>query len=158
MSALLPESNIRFRGGLRLKGETCRIIGIDLGERRTGVSISDDLAIFAHPLCVIEGKSQKQLISDLLGIAERNGAKAFVVGIPRNMDGTVGEQGKKAIRFARKLQNRGGLPVTLVDERLTTVQAEREMISLGASRKRRRMSIDEVAAVLILENYLRQNR
>ncbi len=90
-----------------------------------------------------------------MGIAKEKGVKAFVVGVPKNMDGTVGEQGKRALRFADKLRNKSGCPVFLIDERLTTVQAEKGMISLGLSRKRRKATIDEAAAVLILESHLK---
>lgn len=133
-----------------------RCIGIDLGLRRVGVSISDEMGLMAHPLCVIPYSGQDDLVLRLRELAASHVAACFVVGVPRNMDGTAGVGARRSVRFARKLEAETGLPVALCDERLTTSQAEKEMIALGKSRKRRRMTIDEAAAVLILENYLRQ--
>lgn len=133
-----------------------RVIGIDLGEKRVGVAISDELS-FAHPLCVIQWESLDKTIERLRQLAEEHGAGGFVVGVPRNMDGTMGKGAKKAVKFARRLNAKTGMPVAMCDERLTTSQAEKEMIGLGKSRKRRRMTIDEASAVLILENYLKES-
>lgn len=138
--------------------DLARSIGIDLGLRRVGVSVSDAMDLLAHPLCVLEYAGQDRLVRDLVRLAESEGAGTFVVGVPRNMDGTAGEGARRSVRFARKLERESGLRVVLCDERLTTSQAEKEMIALGRSRKRRRMSIDEAAAVLILESYLRQKK
>ena len=132
-----------------------RLIGIDLGLRRVGVSISDELACFAHPLCTIPYRNLEQVLEETMSLAATYKAVGFVVGIPKNMDGSFGESARRALNFARKLEARSGLPVVLWDERLTTSQAEREMIGLGMSRRRRRTAIDEAASVLILENYLR---
>lgn len=133
-----------------------KVIGIDLGERRVGVAVSDEMR-FAHPLCVIQWMSLDRTIEQLISLAKEHAAEGFVVGVPRNMDGSMGESAKKAVKFARRLGGRSKLPVALCDERLTTSQAQREMIGLGKSRRRRRMTIDEAAAVLILENYMRES-
>ncbi|HHY12099.1 MAG TPA: Holliday junction resolvase RuvX, partial [Firmicutes bacterium] len=109
----------------------------------------------AHPLDTIAYRNQRQVLEEAIALAVAHEVVGFVVGIPKNMDGTLGESARRSVRFARKLQARSGLPVVLWDERLTTSQAEREMIGLGMSRRRRRLSIDEAASVLILENYLR---
>ncbi len=114
---------------------TGKLIGVDLGLKRVGTSISDDLGIFAHPLAMIPYSNQSQVLEDLIDLGRDKKASGFVVGIPKNMDGTLGESARRSIRFARKLQARSGLPVILWDERLTTSQAEREMIGLGLSRK-----------------------
>lgn len=135
-----------------------RAIGVDLGLVRVGVSISDDLGLMAHPLCVLAYAGQNRLVENLESLAESNGAGTFVIGVPKNMDGTAGEGARRAVRFAKRLARKTGLEVVLCDERLTTSQAEKEMIALGKSRRRRRLAIDEAAAVLILENYLRQKR
>ncbi len=131
-------------------------IGVDLGLKRVGVSISDEAGMMAHPLCVLPYEGQDKLASSLKELALTHGVGTFVVGLPRNMDGSSGEGARRSVRFARKLERSSGVPVVLCDERLTTSQAEKEMIALGKSRARRRMTIDEAAAVLILENYLRQ--
>ncbi len=135
-----------------------RIIGIDLGQKRVGVSISDAMGMYAHPLKVVEFKSDTQLQNCLVGLAQEHGARTFVVGLPKNMDGTLGFAAKRAQSFAAKLKRRTGFPVFLLDERLTTSQADKEMIGLGKTRKRRRSVIDAVAAVLILETYLSRLR
>jgi putative Holliday junction resolvase len=134
-------------------GPSGKVIGIDLGEKRVGVAISDELR-FAHPLCVIIWQNLDKTMDTLMSLAKENEAESFVVGLPRNMDGTMGKGAKQAVRFARRLHAKSNLPVALCDERLTTSQAEKEMIGLGKSRRRRRMTIDEAAAVLILESYM----
>lgn len=133
-----------------------RSLGIDLGLKRVGVAIADEMGLLAQPLCVLPYQGHDRLAAALVEIAREHGAGVFVVGLPRNMDGSTGEGARRAIRFARKLEELSGLPVVLCDERLTTSQAEKEMIALGKSRKSRRMTIDEASAVLILENYLRR--
>jgi putative Holliday junction resolvase len=131
-------------------------LGVDLGLKRVGVAISDESGSMARPLCVVKYEGQDSLAATLIDLAAKNDAGTYVVGLPRNMDGSSGEGARRAVKFARKLEKESGFPVVLCDERLTTSQAEKEMIALGKSRKRRRMTIDEAAAVLILENYLRQ--
>ena len=111
--------------------------------------------MFAHPLTTIYYKNQTQVVEEVMRLAIEHRAKGFVVGVPKNMDGTLGESARRSLRFARKLQSRTPLPVILWDERLTTSQAEKEMIGLGKSRRKRKAGIDEAASVLILENYLR---
>lgn len=133
-----------------------RAMGVDLGLKRVGIAISDEMRLMAHPLCVLRYAGQDDLVSRIGVLAAEHGAGTVVVGVPRNMDGTVGMGAKRSVRFARKVERETGLKVALCDERLTTSQAEKEMIALGMSRKRRRMTIDEAAAVLILENYLRR--
>jgi putative Holliday junction resolvase len=133
-----------------------RLIGVDLGLKRVGISISDDLGIFAHPLAMIPYSNQSKVLEEIINLGHAHGVSGFVVGIPKNMNGTIGESARRSVRFAGKLRRRSGLPVVLWDERLTTSQAEREMIGLGMSRRRRRLTIDQAASVLILENYLRR--
>ena len=133
-----------------------RLIGIDLGLKRVGVSISDDFSSFAHPLDTINYRNRRQVIEEVIDLAAEHKAVGFVVGIPKNMDGSLGESARRSLTFGRKLEAHSGMPVILRDERLTTSQAEREMINLGMSRKKRSSSIDEAASVLILENYLRR--
>jgi putative Holliday junction resolvase len=133
-----------------------RSLGIDLGLKRVGVAIAGEAGLLASPLCVLPYEGQDKLAASLVEIARQNEVGLFVVGLPRNMDGSMGDGAKRAVRFARKLEKLSGMPVVLCDERLTTSQAEKEMIALGKSRRSRRMTIDEAAAVLILENYLRR--
>lgn len=134
-----------------------RCIGVDLGLKRVGVAISDEVGIMAHPLCVLPYEGADRLAETLRDLAAAHGATCFIVGFPRNMDGSVGESGRRAKKFAEKLRRVSGVPVVLSDERLTTSQAEKEMIALGKSRRDRKGAIDEASAVLILENYLKSH-
>ncbi len=135
-----------------------RIIGIDLGDRRVGISVSDDAGMFAHPLTTIQFAGWDQLVEKIAGLMEEHGADLAVVGIPRNMDGSFGDRSRAALRFSRKLASRTGKTVVTWDERLTTSQANKEMIALDKSRRKRRLKIDQVAAVLILEGYMQSLR
>lgn len=135
--------------------ESARIIGVDLGLKRVGVAISDEMRLMAHPLCVLPYEGMDKLARALSDLADVHGATSFVVGLPKNMDGSVGESGRRSQKFAKRLERASSRPVFLSDERLTTSQAEKEMIALGRSRRQRKSAIDEAAAVLILENYLR---
>lgn len=137
---------------------TGKIIGVDLGLKRVGVSISDQTNSLASPLDHVAYEGPRKLAAYLTELAAKYGATSFVVGLPKNMDGTVGQAGKRALRFAELLRSHSGLPVSLEDERLTTSQAEKEMIALGKSRRLRKKTIDGAAAVLILENHLRAAR
>jgi putative Holliday junction resolvase len=138
--------------------ETGRIIGVDLGLKRIGVSISDETNTLASPLVTLSYRGLEDLAENLTALAIKHGASSFVVGLPKNMDGTLGPSAKRARRFAGLLERYAGMPVFLSDERLTTSQAEKEMIALGKSRRLRKNTIDGAAAALILENYLRARR
>lgn len=131
-----------------------RILGIDLGEKRVGLAVSDPLGLTAQGLSTIEHKGTNALL-DVIGevIAERQVAE-IVVGLPRNMDGSIGPKAEEAESFADRLRERFGLPVHMVDERLTTVRAEREMLRADLSRKKRQKRIDRMAAQFILQQFL----
>jgi len=135
--------------------ETGRVIGVDLGLKRVGVSISDETKLLASPLTTLAYEGPEKLAAALTALAREHGATSFVVGLPKNMDGTLGPAGRRAGRFAALLRRHSGIPVCLSDERLTTSQAEKEMIALGKSRRQRKRTIDGASAVLILENHLR---
>ncbi|HHY35871.1 MAG TPA: Holliday junction resolvase RuvX [Firmicutes bacterium] len=135
-----------------------RMIGIDLGDRRVGISVSDDAGMFAHPLATIEFAGWDQLIEKVACLMEKHNADLAVVGVPRNMDGSFGDRSRAALRFSRKLASRTGKTVVTWDERLTTSQADKEMIALDKSRRKRRLKIDQAAAVLILEGYMQSLR
>src|SRR5579871_2876166 len=108
-----------------------RILGLDIGDRRIGVAISDPLGITAAGLECIERKNMQTDLAAVKQVAERHGAVQIVVGLPQNMDGTFGEQSEKVKSFARKLARVTGLPVVYEDERLTTVSAIRTLTTLG---------------------------
>lgn len=131
-----------------------KILGLDYGDRRIGVSISDDLGWTAQGLEVIERRKEGQ---DLLRIAElvkQYGVEEIVVGLPKNMNGTIGPRGELCQAFASELNEKFQLPIHLWDERLSTVAAERTLLEADVSRKKRKGVVDKLAAALILQNYL----
>lgn len=132
-----------------------RVLGLDLGDKRIGVALSDPMGWTAQGLDVITGGGgTKNDVRRIKEIAEKHEVEKVVVGLPLNMDGSAGPRAEKARDFAERLARVLGLPVELWDERLTTAEAERLLIEADMRRARRRQVIDKMAAVLILQNYL----
>ena len=131
-----------------------KMLGLDIGEKNIGIAVSDGLGITAQPLTTIRRKSTNTDIEAIKKIIEEHHAEEIVVGLPKNMDGSIGIQAQKAIQFADKLKQCLDVRVTLRDERLTTVIAEKAMLEGDLSRKKRKKRIDKIAAQLILQNYL----
>jgi len=130
------------------------ILAVDFGQARTGLAVCDPSETLASPLAVLTG-GMKALIRDICGQAAERGAEMIVVGHPVNMDGSRGESAKKCEAFAEKLRAASRLPVALWDERLTTVSAHRALDETNTRGKDRKAAVDAVAAVMILEDYLR---
>lgn len=133
-------------------------MAVDPGSKRVGVAISDPSATIAQALATVPAEPQDTLASRLAQIAGENEAKRIVVGLPRRLDGSYGPEAKAARELADALRKAAHLPVELVDERLTTVAAERSMIEGGASRAKRRASVDRVAATLLLQSHLDRSK
>lgn len=131
-----------------------RIMGLDVGTKTIGVSISDELGWTAQGLDVIRRTTLQNDMAQLLQLIDRYQVGQVVVGLPKNMDGSIGEMGELSQAFARSLEREAKVPVVLWDERLTTQTAERLLLSADVSRKKRKQVIDKMAAVLILQNYL----
>ena len=131
-----------------------RLLALDVGERTIGLAVSDELGFTAQPLEVVRRRSEDMDLTRVLETARRLNVGAFVVGLPRNMNGTLGPSAQACQAFAELLGRRSGLPVHLVDERLTTVAAQRALIEANVSRARRRQVVDATAASLILQTYL----
>jgi len=131
-----------------------RILGVDIGEKRVGVAISDELGIAAHPLETIAQTTDEALIEKLKASARENGVTRIVVGLPLNMNGSLGDSANKILDFVERLKEKTGLDVVTWDERLTSVEAEKLLLGLDKSRKKRKTLSDEVAAVLILQAYM----
>ncbi|HLE08445.1 MAG TPA: Holliday junction resolvase RuvX [Thermodesulfobacteriota bacterium] len=131
-----------------------RIIGLDVGEKRTGVAISDESALIAQPLKVIERKSGEKVIEEILKIADSYGADEIVIGVPYNMDGSVGKAARGVLKLASLLKEKTGLKIIEWDERLSTVAIEKVLISADVSRKKRKGVVDKLAAAYILQGYL----
>ena len=135
-----------------------RILGLDVGDRRIGIALSDSLGITAQQLQVFERTNVKADVQAIAGIVATHDASRVVVGLPLTMAGEQGPQAKKVLAFAEQLRQQLTIPVECVDERLTTVQGERALIETGASRRKRKQVIDQVAAQLILQHYLDAQR
>lgn len=129
-------------------------IGLDVGDVRIGIAVSDMLGMIANAR---ESYTRKGLEEDLryfTDLAKAENADAFVLGLPKNMDGTEGERVEVTREFGDKLHEFSGLPVVYMDERLSTVAAERMLIQADVRRDKRKKVIDKVAACIILQNYL----
>jgi putative Holliday junction resolvase len=131
-----------------------RVVGLDLGDARIGVAISDELGITAQGLGVIRRTTMAKDLETLRHMIEHYAPEAVVLGFPRNMDGSAGPRAEQTQQFAESLRAYFGLPVILWDERLSTVAAERMLLGADVSRRKRRDVIDKIAAMLILQNYL----
>ncbi|KIO62822.1 hypothetical protein B4064_0296 [Caldibacillus thermoamylovorans] len=133
-----------------------RILGLDVGSKTIGVAVSDELGWTAQGLKTIQIQEDKQKsgIPELEKIIREYGIEKIIVGLPKNMNGTIGPRGEISLQFAKLLKNRFSLPVELWDERLTTMAAERILLTADVSRKKRKKVIDKMAASLILQSYL----
>lgn len=132
-----------------------RYLGLDLGSRTLGVSISDRSGIFARSYTIIRHNEEyERLIEEVSNIVSKEKIEAIVLGYPKNMNNTVGPKGELSISFKKKLGDALGIPVFLQDERLTTKQAQDILISNDTSRKKRKKVIDSMAASIILQSYL----
>ncbi len=133
------------------------IMGLDYGSKTVGVAVTDALNMTVLPLETIVRKEENKLRRTCARIEElilERKVTELVLGCPYNMDGTAGERVKKTLEFARMLERRTGLPIHMVDERLTSREADEILIKNGIEKSRRKEYIDQVAAVLILEDYL----
>lgn len=135
-----------------------RIIGLDYGEARTGVAMSDALGITAQGLESIEhGESEKKLLNRLEEIIKEYNVEKIVIGYPLNMNATKGPRVQKTDKFIEKLVNRFHLEVIKMDERLTTVSAHRTMQELAIGKDKKRKIVDTISAQYILQMYLDRN-
>ena len=130
------------------------ILALDVGQKRIGVAISGPNDLLARGLAVIRVRNRQQSLAAVRRLVEEEGVSAVVVGLPLHMNGTAGEQARKAESFARQLARTVPVPVTLWDERLSTVEAQRALIEAGVRRKARRARLDAAAAAAILQSYL----
>ena len=132
-----------------------RYLGLDLGSRTLGVSISDKGGMFARAYSVIRHNEEyDRLLNEVKEIVSLENVDAIVLGFPKNMNNTVGPKGELSIEFKGKLENLLNIPVYLQDERLTTKQAHDVLISNDTSRKKRKQVVDKMAACIILQSYL----
>jgi len=131
-----------------------RILGLDIGSKRIGVAISDELGFTAQGLETLNCKSPEEDAAAIFRLTEKYNAEKIVVGIPYNMDGTEGPQAEKVRATIQTIKQQVTIPIREWDERLSTVAAERVLLEADMSRSKRRKVIDKLAAVLILQGYL----
>ena len=135
-----------------------RIMGLDPGERRVGVALSDELSMLATPLVVLERRSRAVDLSVVAELVQRHGVTEVVVGHPRTLRGEVGPQARRAERFAAEVGEATGIPVRLWDERYSTVEAVERLERDGTRPRGRRPHPDAAAAAVILQGYLDSRR
>jgi putative Holliday junction resolvase len=131
-----------------------KVLGLDIGEKRIGIAISDELGYTAQGMQVLNRSSwadDLRVLKDLISAAQ---ATEIVVGLPMNMDGSLGEAAENVLSLAKKMEESLSIPVILWDERWTTAEATRLLVDADISRSKRRKVVDKLAAVLILQGYL----
>ena len=131
-----------------------RILGLDIGEKRIGVAVSDELGLTAQGLLTLERTGMQEDIKRLADIVQDWSVGKVVAGLPRNMNGTLGPQAVKVKEFVNCLQDVIGIEVVYQDERLTTAAAQRTLLEGNVSRRKRKEVVDKIAAAMILQNYL----
>ncbi|MCK4964469.1 MAG: Holliday junction resolvase RuvX [Dehalococcoidia bacterium] len=135
-----------------------RALGLDVGERRIGVALSDAEGILAVALTVIETKSDDDALRQIIALAHEHEVERIVVGLPLSLDGSLGPQAQKVRLFTESLEGCTELPVVAWDERYSTADAERVLVEAGVRRDKRKKRIDSVAAAFILQGYLDRER
>ncbi|HET9318021.1 MAG TPA: Holliday junction resolvase RuvX [Vicinamibacteria bacterium] len=131
-----------------------RVLGLDVGDRRIGVALSDETGVLASPLSTLQRVGPRKDLKAIVALVREHGAGAVVVGLPYNLDGTIGPQAEKVRAFAEALEPAVKVPVRFWDERLTSVEAEEILAEREVPWQRRKGLVDQVAAVLILQGYL----
>ena len=131
-----------------------RIMGIDYGDARTGIAVSDLLCSIVGSTTVIHSRNGEKTIAEIVKLIQSNDVGELVMGLPKNMDGSEGPRAELCREFAQRLEAASGLPVKLWDERRTTVEAHNILSEHNYHGKKRKNTVDAVAAALILEGYL----
>ncbi len=132
-----------------------RYLGLDLGSKTLGVAISDPTGLIASSYTIIRHNEEyDRLVDDVQTIVEEKKVEEIVLGMPKNMNNTIGPKGELSMQFKNKLEKKLNIPVHLVDERLTTKQANDLLIANDTSRKKRKQVIDSMAATIILQSFL----
>ena len=133
-------------------------MGLDIGTRTIGIAISDELGITAQGIKTLRRKSMEEDFKEIAAIIRQFEIEEIIVGLPKNMNGTLGRQAEKVLKWVEVLKEKIEIPVATWDERLSTVGASRVLLEADLSREKRKKVIDKVAAVLILQGYLDQGR
>ena len=131
-----------------------RLLALDVGDKRTGVALSDSMGMIATPLTTIQAGDEDELATAVMALITEHGAEQVVVGMPLTLAGEMGSQAKRTGHFVRHLKGLTALPVKMLDERLSTVEATRRMREAGTRRKKVRENIDAAAAAVVVQAYL----
>ncbi|WP_042458670.1 Holliday junction resolvase RuvX [Neobacillus dielmonensis] len=133
-----------------------RVLGLDVGSKTVGVALSDELGWTAQGLKTLKINEEKQVFGfeEIGQLIEEYQVSKVVVGLPKNMNGTIGPRGEASKQYAEEIERRFSVPTVLWDERLTTMAAERVLLEADVSRKKRKKVIDKMAAVMILQGFL----
>lgn len=133
-------------------------MGLDIGSRTIGIAISDELRLTAQGLKTIKRRSMEEDLEKISDVIAQFNIEKIVVGLPKNMDGTIGKQANAVFQWIKAAKERINSPVLTWDERLSTAEASKVLLEADVSRKKRKRVIDKLAAVLILQGYLNQSR
>jgi len=135
-----------------------RALGLDVGQKRIGVALSDPEGILASPLTIINATDTEQAITNISELCDQYQAERIVVGLPRSMDGTLGKQAKVVQQFISRLADSIKITIDTWDERLSSIEADRAMIAAGTKKDKKKKLRDAIAAAIILQGYLDSKR
>jgi putative Holliday junction resolvase len=138
----------------RRYNEAMRILAIDYGSRRIGLALSDPTGTLARPLPFVPAKADAQLARELAALAKKEDVRLILLGLPRHMNGSLGEAAAQVMAFEALLAKATPIPIRLIDERLSTVQAGRQLLEAGRNTRDQRGLIDSEAAAVLLQGYL----
>lgn len=133
-----------------------KTLGMDLGTKTLGLAISDKLGIIASPYKLIRYNDINELVNEVIEIINKEKIEVLVLGLPKNMNNTLGFASQRSLEFKKLLEQKTNLKIELIDERLSTVEAEKILLETDMSRKKRKEHIDNTAAAIILDTYLRR--
>lgn len=131
-----------------------RILGLDIGSKTIGVAISDPLGWTAQGITTIRRTKKEQDLEEIKKICKEYSVETIVIGLPKNMNGTIGESGERVLEFSERIKEATELKIEMWDERLTTVAAHKAMLEADLSRNKRKKIVDKIAAIYILQGYL----
>jgi len=137
-----------------LVGVVMKILGIDYGQKRIGLALSDPSNMVAQSLKVLKRNGTRKLLGEIKAVVDQNKIERIIIGLPKNMNGSLGEKGNEVLAFVKILEKVVKVPIVTWDERLTTVSAEKVLRQAELSRKKRKDILDKLSACIILQNYL----
>jgi len=145
---------VRFKGISEVWRDRTRSLGLDIGDKRIGVALSDPDGILASPLTIINRREEGLDIEAITNIVEQHQVQQIIVGLPHSMDGSIGKQAEKVKAFTQRLCQHTQVPIEFRDERLSTVSAKRLMREANARKAKKKARDDAIAAAIILQGYL----